>query len=121
MPVAVEEAFLLALQVGGTILHDYFGFGKTRLNRWAEKTIDWYDSVLRDYVTIDEICDDFTRLTGCTYSLTAQDVETLEEYAMKGLTEEIRMTNEQYDYLRDKAAGGWQSTVNRYGTEVIGQ
>lgn len=119
LPVAVQEAWILLLAVGGTILHDYFGFGKTRIKRWADHVLDWQDSIYRDYVSIDEIADEFTRLTGCTYALNEKDIETLQEYGMMGMIDEIKLMDAQMQYMHDRISQGWESTVNRYGEKVV--
>lgn len=121
LPVAVQEAFILLLSVGCIVLHDYFGFGKKRLNTWVDHVLDYQDSLHRgkDYLTIDEVAEEMQRLTGQRYALTAEDVDILTNFGMEGLIEEIRLMDNQIQYMDQLRKRGWTSNVNRYGVEVV--
>lgn len=119
LPVAVEEAFILMLSAGLIVLHDEFGFGKQRLARWVDKVLDTRQYINEDYVTFDDLSEEIIRMTGCRYALTRQDIETLQEFAMQGLTEEVRLVNSQAKYMQEKIREGWKSDTNRWGKEVV--
>ncbi len=119
LPLAVEEAFIMLMSVGCIILHDYFGFGKVRMNRWVEHVLDYQDSLYRDYVTIDEVAEEIQRMTGYYYALSRQDVETMEKYGIEGLIEEIQLLDKQREYLNARIARGWETNINRRGEEII--
>ena len=44
---------MLALPV--YVLHDKWGFGKVRCERFAEQMLELYDAYQRDYVTMDDL------------------------------------------------------------------
>ncbi len=119
LPIAVQEALLIMLNMGCIVLHDDHGWGKKRLGHWVDRVLDTWECVVEKYVSIDEISEELIRMTGCRYALTREEAETLERYGMQGLTEEIQMNAAQIEYWADRRARGWESTVNRYGKVVI--
>jgi len=52
---AGEIALLLMLSIPVTVLHDKWGFGKTRIERFTDQVLDLYDSFEKDYVTLDDL------------------------------------------------------------------
>ena len=118
LPVAVQEAFMLMLSISCVVLHDYYKFGKKRMGDFAEHVLDYFDSIQTRYVTIDEVADEFTRMTGLRYALTAEDSDTLSAFGMQGLIEELQMQEKQKQYWADRRAQGWLSNENRYGQIV---
>ena len=48
------------------VLHTKFGYGKTRLKRFAEGVFNIYDAVDKRYVTLDEIAKAIDEATGIT-------------------------------------------------------
>lgn len=57
---ATRKAFLMFMSIPVMVLHDKFGFGKTRLTRFMDYALMWFDSVydnetqLRELVKIAE-------------------------------------------------------------------
>lgn len=54
---AADKAFLLMLMLGlpVMVLHDKFGFGPVRCERFTDAVLDLYDSFEKGYVTLDDI------------------------------------------------------------------
>lgn len=52
---AADTAFLLMLSIPMMVLHDKWGFGKIRCERFMEQALDLYDSFEKDYVTLDDL------------------------------------------------------------------
>lgn len=52
---AVDKAFLLMLGLPILVLHDQWGFGKVRLERFIDQVFELYDSFNKDYLTFDDI------------------------------------------------------------------
>ena len=119
LPIAVQEAFIVLLSVSCITLHDYFSFGKKRMDRFVDHALNTWECVLGDYVSINELSEEVQRMTGCRYALTRDEVETLEKYGLQGLTEEIKLNTAQMEYWADRRAQGWNSDTNRYGKRVI--
>ena len=52
---AGEIALLLMLSIPVTVLHDKWGFGKVRIERFTDQVLDLYDSFEKDYVTLEDL------------------------------------------------------------------
>lgn len=52
---AGEIALLLMLSIPVTVLHDKWGFGKIRIERFTDQVLDLYDSFEKDYVTLEDL------------------------------------------------------------------
>jgi hypothetical protein len=52
---ARAEGFMLSLSIPALVLHDKFGFGEERLNRFIGPCISWMDDIQNGEVTIKEI------------------------------------------------------------------
>lgn len=52
---AADKAFLLMLGLPVMVLHDKFGFGPVRCERFTDAVLDLYDSFEKGYVTLDDI------------------------------------------------------------------
>lgn len=52
---AADKAFLLMLELPVMVLHDKFGFGPVRCERFTDAVLDLYDSFEKGYVTLDDI------------------------------------------------------------------
>jgi hypothetical protein len=52
---AGEIALLLMLSIPVTVLHDKWGFGKVRIDRFTDQVLDLYDSFEKDYVTLEDL------------------------------------------------------------------
>lgn len=52
---AVDIGFFLMLSIPITVLHDKWGFGKVRCERFIDQVLDLYDSFNKDYVTLDDL------------------------------------------------------------------
>lgn len=37
------------------VLHDQFGFGRKRLEKFTDATLELYDSFEKDYITLDDL------------------------------------------------------------------
>lgn len=118
LPVAVQESFIVLLSVSCITLHDYFSFGRKRLERFVDHALNTWECVLGNYVSINELSEEIQRMTGCRYALTRDEVETLEKYALQGLTEEIQLNAAQMEYWADRRSKGWESDTNRYGKVI---
>jgi len=119
LPVAVAEAYIILLNVGCIVLHDDHGFGKKRLTDWVNHMIDTWTCLMEEYVTINELSDEVIRMTGCRFGLTADEVNTMKEYGLKGFAKEAALNSDQLAFMRQRMEQGWENTTNRYGKEVI--
>ena len=119
LTVAVYEAFVILLNVGCIVLHDDHGFGKKRLTDWVNRMLETWEYLMDDYVTINEMADEVIRMTGCRFALTPEEVETMEEFGLKGFAKEVALNDEQLAFMHQRVAQGWENTTNRYGKEVI--
>lgn len=119
LPIAVQEALVIMLNMGCIVLHDDHKFGKKRLIKWVDRVLDTWECVMEKYVSIDELSEELIRMTGCRVALTVDDIEMLKEYGLKGLAHEAALNEEQIEFWHERRAAGWESTVNRYGKEVI--
>lgn len=117
-PVAIQESLLLLMAMSCLVLHDDYGFGKKRLGAFGERLLDLFDSIENRYVTIDEVIDEITRMTGLRYALSKEDVKEMEDRGLYGLIEEIKLKDAQQEFWKRRRAQGWESTVNRYGEEI---
>lgn len=52
---AAEKAFLLMLGLPVMALHDKFGFGPVRCERFTDAVLDLYDSFDKGYITLEDI------------------------------------------------------------------
>lgn len=52
---ASDKAFFLMLSIPMMVLHDKWGFGQTRGERFLEQVLDLYDSFEKGYVTIEDL------------------------------------------------------------------
>lgn len=52
---AADLGFILMLSIPIMVLHDKWGFGKVRCERFIEQVLDLYDSFENDYVTLDDL------------------------------------------------------------------
>lgn len=54
---AADKAFFLMLGLPLMVLHDKWGFGKVRGERFIEQVLDLYDSFEKGYLSLDDIHD----------------------------------------------------------------
>lgn len=66
---AIGDVFTIMLGLPVMALHDKFGFGKVRCERFTDHVIDLYDSFEKDYITLDEIHEILKEEAGITISL----------------------------------------------------
>lgn len=52
---AADIGFILMLSIPIMVLHDKWGFGKVRCERFIDQVLDLYDSFENDYVTLDDL------------------------------------------------------------------
>lgn len=52
---AADRAFLLMFGLPLLVLHDKWGFGKVRGERFIEQVLDLYDSFEKGYISLDDI------------------------------------------------------------------
>ena len=52
---AADKAFFLMLGLPLMVLHDKWGFGKVRGERFIEQVLDLYDSFEKGYLSLDDI------------------------------------------------------------------
>lgn len=52
---AIDKAFLLMLGLPMLVLHDNYGFGKKRCERFIDQVLEMYDAFNKDYLTLDDI------------------------------------------------------------------
>lgn len=52
---AADKAFLLMLGLPMMVLHDKYGFGKVRCERFIDQVLELYDSFEKDLITLDDI------------------------------------------------------------------
>lgn len=99
-PVCIMEAFVLFLNIALTVLKDYFGFGKVRLERFARHCLDYMDSIGDRYVEMEEIVDEVENFSGIRYQLTKNEVDQLEQYGMIQASKDIELSAIQMGYLK---------------------
>lgn len=63
---AANKAFLLMLGLPVMVLHDKFGFGSVRCERFTDAVLDLYDSFEKGYVTLEDIHGALKEETGIT-------------------------------------------------------
>lgn len=63
---ATKRAFLMMLGFPLLALHDEFGFGKQRLNRFMEKMLDIYAAYEEDYIDLTDLHEVIMQETGVT-------------------------------------------------------
>lgn len=63
---AADKAFLLMLGLPVMALHDKFGFGPIRCERFTDAVLELYDSFEKGYVTLDDIHQTLKEETGIT-------------------------------------------------------
>lgn len=59
-----KEAFDYLIVISLIVLRDFFGFGGTRLERFIDGVRDYYESITKKLVDIDEIADTLEEETG---------------------------------------------------------
>lgn len=52
---AVDKAFFMMLALPLMVLHDKYGFGKVRGERFIDQVLDLYDSFEKGFVTLDDL------------------------------------------------------------------
>ncbi len=52
---AADLAFFLMLSIPMMVLHDKYGFGKVRGERFIDQVLDLYDSFEKGYVTLEDL------------------------------------------------------------------
>lgn len=52
---AVDEAVTLLLTIPVTVLHDKFGFGRIRLDRFSHYVFGWIEGIQKGEVSLDEL------------------------------------------------------------------
>lgn len=70
---AGEIALLLMLSIPVTVLHDKWGFGKVRIERFTDQVLDLYDSFEKDYVTLDDLKQCLLKEAGITIERRTKD------------------------------------------------
>ena len=65
---AIGDVFTMMLGLPVMVLHDKFGFGKVRCERFTDHVIDLYDSFEKDYIALDEVHEVLKREAGITIS-----------------------------------------------------
>lgn len=101
-PVCVSEAFTYLMNIGMIVLHDQFGFGKSRLERYAAECFEYMDSIGGRYVTLEEVADEAKKLSGLDCRLQKSEVDELEKYGMTTATKELELTAIQRGYLKSE-------------------
>lgn len=107
LPIAVSEAFILLLNIACIVLHDDYGFGRKRLGDFVEHVMSTWECV-PEYVTINELADEVTRMTGCSFTLRPQEAELMKEYGFEGLAREVQLNENQRGVIAAKRAAGWR-------------
>lgn len=59
-----KEAFDYLIVIALIVLRDYFGFGATRLERFIDGVRDYYESITKKLVDLDEIAEALEEETG---------------------------------------------------------
>lgn len=67
MAKAVHDAFLLLLSIPVMVLHDKFGFGKIRFDRFMNYVLMWYESVQSGETTIEHIVEIAESVSGIKF------------------------------------------------------
>jgi hypothetical protein len=52
---AMRKTFLMFMSIPVMVLHDKFGFGQTRLGRFMDYAVMWYESVYNDEMRLMEL------------------------------------------------------------------
>lgn len=52
---ATRKAFLMFMSIPVMVLHDKFGFGKQRSNKFMDYVLIWYEAILHDEVRMMEL------------------------------------------------------------------
>ena len=53
--IALPKAFQMFMCIPATVLHDKFGFGQVRMDRFMHYVMMWYESLQNGETTMDEI------------------------------------------------------------------
>lgn len=53
--VAIQSAFQMFMCIPATVLHDKFGFGQVRMDRFMRYVMIWYESLQSGETTMEEI------------------------------------------------------------------
>ena len=62
------KAFIIMMGLPLMVLHDKFGFGKTRLTKFSDEIFGLYDSYEKEYVTLEDIIKTIEEETGVKFS-----------------------------------------------------
>lgn len=61
---AMERAFILMLGIPVMALHDQFGFGRKRIEKFADAVLELYDSFEKGYVSLEDLIQTILEETG---------------------------------------------------------
>ena len=64
---AVHDAFMLFMSIPVMVLHDKFGFGKIRFDRFMNYVLIWYESVQNGEFTIEHIVEIAESVSGIKF------------------------------------------------------
>lgn len=64
---AVHDAFMLFMSIPVMVLHDKFGFGKIRFDRFMNYVLMWYESVQNGEFTIEHIVEIAESVSGIKF------------------------------------------------------
>ncbi len=67
MAKAVHDAFMLFMSIPVMVLHDKFGFGKIRFDRFMNYVLIWYESVQNGEFTIEHIVEIAENVSGIKF------------------------------------------------------
>ena len=67
MAKAVHDAFMLFMSIPVMVLHDKFGFGKIRFDRFMNYVLIWYESVQNGEFTIEHIVEIAESVSGIKF------------------------------------------------------
>lgn len=67
MAKAVHDAFMLFMSIPVMVLHDKFGFGKIRFDRFMNYVLMWYESVQNGEFTIEHIVEIAESVSGIKF------------------------------------------------------
>lgn len=67
MEKAVRDAFMLFMSIPVMVLHDKFGFGKIRFDRFMNYVLMWYESVQNGEFTIEHIVEIAESVSGIKF------------------------------------------------------
>lgn len=99
-PVCVTEAYVYLFNIAQIVLHDYFGFGNVRLERFSEQVMRYMESIGERYVTLEEIQEEVEKISGYQFRLGKEEVDILESYGMTTASKELELTAIQKGYLK---------------------